>query len=134
MKEEIERLSKLLSPATRCVVSCGGNDVLGLLGLMQSPVSSMIEAAELLTSWQANFLTRDVRMLVMVLSQHLPTAVATIYDRVPEISAVLRATLTPFNDVILREAANWRLPVVDLCLTCKVASDYSSSSPIEPSA
>ncbi|MBB3220523.1 SGNH/GDSL hydrolase family protein [Pseudoduganella umbonata] len=40
---------------THLVISCGGNDVLGLVGAMQSPVASVLEAAEMLAAWQADF-------------------------------------------------------------------------------
>jgi hypothetical protein len=36
-----------------------------------------------------------------------------------------------FNDVILRTAFQWHLPVIDLRLICTEASDYAN--PIEPS-
>jgi hypothetical protein len=120
--------------ATRLVVSCGGNDVLGLVGAMQTPVGSVLEAAELMASWQASFRRNYWRMLNVVLSKGLPVAVATIYDAVPGIAPGLRTALAPFNDVILREAAARRLPVLDLRMVCDDPGDYASSSPIEPSA
>ena len=36
--------------------------------------------------------------------------------------------------MILREAVLRRMPVIDLRVVCADASDYASSSPIEPSA
>lgn len=124
----------LSEPATRLVVSCGGNDVLGLVGAMQTPVGSVLEAAELLASWQASFRRNYWRMLSLVLSRGLPVAVATIYDAVPGIGPGLRTALAPFNDVILRAAAARHLPVLDLRMVCDDPGDYASSSPIEPSA
>ena len=41
--------------------------------------------------------------------------------------------LSLFNDVIVREAARERLPVLDLRLVCDEPRDYSAVSPIEPS-
>ena len=52
----------------------------------------------------------------------------------PGLAPGVRATLALFNDVILREAAVRRLPVLDLRLVCTEATDYSSSSLIEPSS
>jgi hypothetical protein len=43
------------------------------------------------------------------------------------------AALAPFNDVILREAAERNLPVLDLRQVRADARDYATSSPIEPS-
>jgi hypothetical protein len=115
-------------------VSCGGNDVLGLVGAMQSPVKSVIEAAGLLADWQAGFRRDYRRMVNVLLSRRLPLALATIYDGVPGLEPGLRTALAPFNDVILREAAAHRLPVLDLRLVCDAPGDYSAASPIEPSA
>ena len=120
--------------ATRVVVSCGGNDVLGLVGHLHSPVRSALNATELLASWQARFQSDYQRMLDLVLSKELPTVVSTIYDAMPGLAAGVRAALALFNDVILREAVVRSLPVLDLRLVCTEAIDYSSSSLIEPSA
>lgn len=134
MGQQVVRLKQLDAPATWLLVSCGGNDVLGLVGAMHSPVSTVLEAAELLASWQAGF-RRDYRaMLDAVLARGKPTAVATIYDGVPGLAPGLRTALAPFNDVILREAAARGLPVLDLRLVCCDPADYAPSSPIEPSA
>jgi lysophospholipase L1-like esterase len=131
---QVARLRELPEPADWLVVSCGGNDVLGLVAAMQSPASSVLEAAGLLASWQANFRRDYRRMLNVVLSRKTPVAVATIYDGVPGLAPGLRTALAPFNDVILREAAERGLPVLDLRLVCAEAGDYAASSPIEPSA
>jgi hypothetical protein len=134
MAAQVENLQHLPDPATRLVVSCGGNDVLGLVGAMQTPVQSVLGAAELLASWQAGFRHAYRHMLDVVLSRNTPLAVATIYDGVPGMAAGLRAALAPFNDVIVREAVQRGLPLLDLRLTCSEPGDYASVSPIEPSA
>lgn len=131
---QVARLAELPAPPTWLVVSCGGNDVLPLVAAMQTPVRSVIEAAELLASWQAEFRRAYRHMLDTVLSRRLPVAVATIYDAVPDLAPGLRTALAPFNDVILREAAASSLPVLDLRLICTETADYAPSSPIEPSA
>ena len=46
----------------------------------------------------------------------------------------MRTALAPFNDVILREATAHGLSVLDLRLVCDEPGDYSTVSPIEPSA
>lgn len=133
VKRQVSRLQDMPAQSTNVVVSCGGNDVLGLVGYMQSGVKSVIEAAELLASWQAEFRFEYRRMLDGVLARGLPVAVSTIYDSVPGLSPGLRAALAIFNDVILREAAARQLPVLDLRLVCDHPDDYSQASPIEPS-
>jgi len=134
MVKQVARLPELPEAPDWLVVSCGGNDVLGLVGAMQSRVGSVIEAAGLLANWQAEFRRDYRRMVNVLLSRRLPLALATIYDGVPGLEPGLRTALAPFNDVILREAAMQRLPVLDLRLICDAPADYSAVSPIEPSA
>jgi len=134
MAAQVARLRELPVAADWLVVSCGGNDVLGLVGAMHSQVATVLEAAELLAAWQAGFRRGYLDMLDLLSAQSSPVAVATIYDGVPGISPGLRTALAPFNDVILREAVLRRLPVLDLRVVCDEAGDYASSSPIEPSA
>lgn len=131
---QVARLPELSEAPDWLVVSCGGNDVLGLVGAMQSPVKSVIEAAGLLADWQAGFRRDYRRMVNVLLSRRLPLVLATVYDGVPGLDAGLRTALAPFNDVILREAAAHHLPVLDLRLVCDAPGDYSAASPIEPSA
>lgn len=130
---QVARLQHLPEPADWLVVNCGGNDALGLVPAMQSKVGSVLEAAELLATWQADFRRDYQRMLNVVLSCGKPVAVATIYDAVPGLAPGLRTALAPFNDVILREATERHLPVLDLRLVCSEPADYAASSPIEPS-
>lgn len=101
---------------------------------MRSLVHSVLKAAELLASWQAEFRHTYRRMLNVVLSRRMPVAVATIYDGAPGLATGLRTALAPVNDVILRDAGQRGLPVLDLRLACNDPGDYASSSPIEPSA
>jgi hypothetical protein len=94
----------------------------------------LLEVAERLAKWQAGFRRDYGRMLNVVQFRRKPVAVATIYDAVPGLEPGLRTALVPFNDVILREAAERRLPVLDLRLVCTEPSDYAVTSAIEPSA
>ena len=133
MTGQLARLAELSAPADWLVVSCGGNDLLGLVGAMQSRAGTVIGAVTLLAGWQASF-RRDYRhMLDGLLSRRIPVALATIYDSVPGLDPGLRTAIAPFNDVILREAAIHRLPVLDLRLVCDSPGDYAAVSPIEPS-
>lgn len=134
MVGQVGRLHELPEAPDWLVVSCGGNDVLGLVGAMQSKASSVIEAAGLLADWQAGFRRDYRRMVNVLLSRRIPVALATIYDGVPGLEPGLRTALAPFNDVILREAVAHRLPVLDLRMICDEPGDYSAVSPIEPSA
>jgi hypothetical protein len=131
---QVARLPGLGEPADWLVASCGGNDALGLVSAMQSPVGSVLEAVELLASWQATFRRNYRRMLNVLLSRGKPVAVATIYDAVPGLVPGLRTALGAFNDVIVVEASRRHLPVLDLRLVCTEPLDYAAISPIEPSA
>lgn len=134
MAGQVRRLQELPATPDWLVVSCGGNDVLGLVGAMHSPVSSVLEATQLLASWRDGFRRDYRRMLDLTLATGIPVAVATIYDHVPGLAPGLRTALAPFNDVILREAVERSLPVLDLRVVCTESADYASSSPIEPSS
>jgi len=130
---QLPGLAALPDPPTRLVLSCGGNDVLGLLGAMHGPVATVLEAVELLAAWQRDFRAAYRRMLDAVQATGLPLTVCTIYEAVPGLTAGLRVVLGAFNDVILREAAARGLQVLDLRLVCTEAQDYAACSPIEPS-
>lgn len=131
---QLRRLAQMPQPPSWLLVSCGGNDVLGLVHDMHRKVGSVLEAAELLAKWQANFQRDYRRMLDAVLMHTVPTAVATIYDSVPGLAPGLRTALAVFNDIIVREAVARRLPLLDLRLVCDQAADYAACSPIEPSS
>jgi len=133
VRAQVARARKMTAGPGHVLVSCGGNDVLGLVGYMQSPAKSVLEAVELLASWQAEFRFEYRRMLDEVSTLGLPVAVATIYDGVPGLAPGLRTALGVFNDVILREAVQRQRPVLDLRVLCHEAADYSAMSPIEPS-
>lgn len=131
---QVARLSKLDRAPDWLLISCGGDDVLGLVGEMQRPVRTVLEGCELLAGWQAAFQRDYIRMLELVLSRSKSTAVATVYDSVPGLAPGLRTALAVFNDVIVREATRRSLPLLDLRLVCSEAADYAAVSPIEPSA
>jgi hypothetical protein len=129
----VGQLARLPAGATHLVVSAGGNDALGHLGLLHEPAQSSAEVFGRLAEVFAEFRLAYRQMLDEVLSHGLPTAVCTIYDAVPGLELAAVAALSIFNDAILREAFAQRLAVIDLRLVCTRASDYSPISPIEPS-
>jgi len=133
MRSQVARLRKAPPESAMLLVSCGGNNVLGLVGHMHASVKSVLEASEQLASWQAEFRFEYRRMLDDVFTLGLPVAISTIYDAVPGLSPGLRTALAVFNDVILREAVRRKLPVLDLRVVCDAPGDYSPVSPIEPS-
>ena len=116
------------------VISCGGNDALRYRDLLNNGLDLGTGLLDLLTEARANFQSDYGEMLANVMRFETPVAVCTIYDSVPGLELVEQIALAIFNEVILREAATRRLPVIDLRIICTEPADYSAISPIEPSA
>jgi hypothetical protein len=133
--EMARQFEKMPADATHLALSVGGNDALDHSGLLlHEPARSFAEVLTRLAEIQEEF-RRDYRgVLERVLGFVKPTAVCTVYDSIPGLDPVERTGLCLFNDVILREAFRAGVPVIDLRLVCTEATDYSRSSPIEPSA
>jgi hypothetical protein len=127
------QLQRLPDDATHLFVSVGGNDALrhsGILDQVRRPAGEIFAA---LTEMHGEFRHDYREMLRAVAAAGRPAAVCTVYDAIPGLVAEAVTLLSLFNDVIVREAARERLPVLDLRLVCDEARDYSSVSPIEPS-
>ena len=130
-----EQIKWIPGDATYLVMSVGGNDALGALTQLHSPTPlSMMQALRVLADIQLLFAKHYVDVLEKVSASGIPIVCCTIYDRVPGLTIELRTALSIFNDVILRECARFRIPVLDLRSVCTEASDYSVVSPIEPSS
>ncbi len=129
------QLAGLPADATHLVISVGGNDALGNLGALSEPVHTVAEALARFGALRDQFEKTYRRMLDAVLARNLPTALCTVYNgsspdalfqRVATVGAAL------WDDVILRNAAERGLPVLELRLICADPADYAN--PIEPSA
>lgn len=73
--------------------------------------------------------------LAACLDTGLPLVVCTVYNGCFDDQSFQRfasATLTVFNDAIIRVAVEHSLPVIDLRSVCVKAEDYAN--PIEPSS
>jgi hypothetical protein len=129
------QLSRLPNDATHLVVSVGGNDALGYAHfVLTEPADAYSEALARMGEIRDGFQQDYRRMLKDVVARGKPTAVCTVYDSIPDLPPAAQVGLSLFNDAIVREAAAAGVPVLDLRLVCTAASDYSSVSPIEPSA
>jgi hypothetical protein len=128
------QLQRSPEDATHLVISVGGNDALDQSSLLlHEPAQSFAEVLSRLAEIRGQF-QQDYRQMVQsVLGFTRRMVVCTVYDSVPGLDQVELAGLCLFNDVTLREAFRARLPVIDLRLICTEATDYSRSSPIEPS-
>ncbi len=129
-----KQLLRLPPDLTHLVLSVGGNDALVCIPQLEKPVSSVKQGLVLLTKIKAEFQVRYQRLICTLLTLDKPLLVCTIYDQVPGLPAELVMALGMFNDVILREAIQNRLPVLDLRVICNEIQDYSVVSPIEPSS
>ena len=131
----LPQLDRLPADATHLVVSAGGNDALGHAAtILQEPAASYREVLSWLADARDDF-RRDCRTMLAQLTSHgKPATVCTVYDSVPGLEPCLSAGLCAFNDAITREAVRAGLSVLDLRLVCREPTDYSSLSPIEPSA
>ena len=128
------QLQRLPADATHLAISAGGNDALRYSTILGQPARSIAEVLVTMSRIQAEFQQEYREMLAAVQRKQLPTVVCTIYDAIPDLPREALAALSFFNDVILREAARAGVSVLDLRVLCREGADYSSLSPIEPSA
>ncbi len=127
--------AQLPRDATHLILSCGGNDALGHMGLLNEPARSMTEALTKLAEAGANFQQNYRAMLDALLRANLPLGVCSIYyPRFPDpqLQRLAVTALIIFNDTIIREAFARGIPLLDLRLICDEEGDYAN--PIEPSA
>jgi hypothetical protein len=128
-----DQVSGLPSDVTRIVLSIGGNNALLNADILNLPVASTEQALLLFGKRVAEFEQSYRAALATVLERVPNTTVCTIYNGnlLDDQASSARVALMMFNDVILRAAFHWRLPVIDLRLICSEPSDYAN--PIEPS-
>ena len=128
------QLERLPATATHLVISTGGNDALNQMALLRQSANSYGQVLGTLGDVAAQFRSTYQGLLSEVLSRRLPTVVCTIYYPAfddPELQRVLSAGLTFFNDVILLEASQSRVPVLDL--RSIFTENHHYANPIEPS-
>jgi hypothetical protein len=129
------QLGRLPQQATHLVLSVGGNNALMHLGILEAPVLSIAKAIEALADIASDFERRYRLAITACLDTALPLTVCTIYNGCFDDQPFQRlasATLTMFNDAIIRVAIEHSLPVIDLRFVCITAEDYAN--PIEPSS
>jgi len=119
--------------ATNVFISCGGNDALRSIDILEEKASTVGEALDILNGAREVFRSNYVSMLECVLKLHSTVNVCTIYNHVPGISARALTALALFNEIILEELSLRNIPVIDLRVICTENRDYSEASPIEPS-
>jgi hypothetical protein len=127
------QLSRVPGDATHLVVSAGGNDALGHVGILDRRAASSAEVLGWLADAVEGFERRYRAMLDRVLARGMPVTVCTIYNGNlgPPTQRAATVALAVFNDAILRVAAERGVRVIELRLVCTEPADYAN--PIEPS-
>jgi hypothetical protein len=127
------QIAKVPSDASHFVISIGGNDALGNLDLLASPVQSTTEALTLFHARIRRFETTYRTALAAALALQRKTAICTIYngDLDAALANAARILLMMFNDVILRFGIERGLDLIDLRIIFNEKADYAN--PIEPS-
>ena len=129
------QLRRLPADASHLVLSVGGNDALGEIGVLQQRVRSVAEGLAVLADVLVRFESAYVELLETIAATGRPAAACTIYNpRYPEpgLQGVATTALGLFNDVILRAAHRAGFPLVELRAICTEDEDYAN--PIEPSS
>lgn len=129
------QLARLPEDASHLILSIGGSDALGCSAILREGARSVAEVLTRIADTRDAFARGYRRMLDLVTSYRLPTALCTIHDgRFPEQESRRHvvASLSVFNDIITREAFSRRLSLIDLRLICNQHDDYAD--PIELSA
>lgn len=130
-----EQLRRMPADATHLVVSVGGNDALGQVGLLEDRTPSIGDALLRLSDVVAGFAAAYRAMAEALAQTGRPSGLCTIYDpRFPDprLQRLAVTALPLFNDVILREAIRRGWPAIDLRAVCSEPEDFAN--PIEPSA
>ena len=146
----VTQLNNLPSDATHLFLSVGGNDGLEHLSIFNDNIDTIGDALQKMYLIGETFQQKYSGMLDSVLMHKLPTAVCNIYyprffssslDRVvsylpvmmdgEKLQQMTMAAETIFNDIIMFEAFNRNLPLIDLRVLCNDDQDFAN--PIEPS-
>lgn len=130
-----DQLNHLPEDSSHLILSVGGNNALSHLRIIDESVSSSTQVFRNLANISENFERQYQKLLNKILSFNLPIAICTIYypnysERLDRRLAI--AALSTFNDVIIRQAVQFGIPLIDLRLTCNQPEDYAN--PIEPSS
>lgn len=130
-----DQLETIPTDASHLVLSVGGNDALWTAGnLFSDSALDVRDALAKLGATCRDFADEYGRLVDKLRSLRKPLAICTVYDTVPGLEDAELAGLCVFNDTITRKAISIGAPLLDLRIICNKSSDYSSVSPIEPSA
>ena len=127
------QMRRIPADATDLVLSVGGNDALGHIGLLDRRARSGAEALGWLADAVAPFAAEYRALLAALVATGRAVTACTVYDG--NLDSTLRrparAALAIFNDAIQRAALGAGVPVIELRDVCTGPADYAN--PIEPS-
>ncbi|ABC33164.1 GDSL-lilke lipase/acylhydrolase family protein [Hahella chejuensis KCTC 2396] len=129
-----KQLADFPDDASHVIVSCGGNDALSVINILDARVNTVGAAMRAMDRERDAFRSNYSNMLEALLERSPNLVVCTVYNNIPGLGTETVAGLALFNEIILEEAIARRLPVIDLRNLCQDVGDYSATSPIEPSA
>jgi len=127
------QLALLPKSVTHVFLSCGGNDALSSISVLDRPARSVGGAMHEIRDITEKFRRNYRSLLSAALAKSTNLTVCTIYNHVPGLEGNAKAALSVFNEIILEEAISSGVDVLDLRVVCDDVSDYSTMSPIEPS-
>ena len=105
------QLEQLPKDATHLVLSVGGNDALGYVGVLEDTANSIASAVARFADIVDDFAQVYRAMVAAVLARRLPTAICTIYEpRFPDprLQRLGVTALKLFNDLIIRGSVRTR--------------------------
>ncbi len=134
--DDVHRQLKVIPPdASHLVLSIGGNDVLTEVGILRESVGSVGEGLRIMLESRTRFEQNYRRLMEAIRDRGLPTIVCTIYNPCSDDDAFQRAAIAAlclYNDCIIDNTRQFKLPVLDLRVVCSEIADYANE--IEPSA
>jgi hypothetical protein len=133
---EFQLSRKPVDPPSMIVLSVGGNDALGHMGMAEDTVADKSFADVLIAFNQIReeFRTKFTALLDRILEHEQPLVVCTLFNPKfpePDIQILAETGLSFFNDVITEEALRKCLPIIDLRDVCSHSAAFAN--PIEPS-
>lgn len=130
-----QQVGRIPNDATHLVLSVGGNDAIWMSGnIFSQPTDNVRSSLRSIAELVAEFSGEYRRLISELRALRLPLVTCTVYDSIPGLDSAETAGLCVFNDTITRTAFENGATLIDLRTICNEASDYSTVSPIEPSA
>ena len=128
-----KQIANFAQDATHIIFSCGGNDAINSIDVLNQSTSTIEDALLTLAEIRQKFRQNYISALKLVSTLSNNVAACTIYNKVPLLDDSSRTALALFNEIILEELSSRQIPIIDLRVIFNDESDFSPISPIEPS-